>query len=163
MINTINNKSIIIKYIVVLFIGLFIEWWLLYLAPLNLSQYNLKRPLNLEGLILMIPFLAVLIKAQKDLLRINPDTGIAHLTVLGIAICFISELMLQAIRQFTLTDNRLYYFIYSTLTVTALTSIISFFVAFQLKTKKTFILIIMVFVFAIIWALLKPYLRAILF
>ena len=161
--NVVNNKSIIKKYIVILFIIQLIVWGLIYLPPVNLSQYNLKRPLNIEGMILMILFLTVLIKAQKESLKFNPGTSILDLTLVGIVICFISELLFQAIRQFTLTDNRLYYFIYSTLTVTALTSIISFFVAFQLKTKKTLVLVIMIVLFAIIWALLKPYLRAILF
>lgn len=158
-----KTNKIIAKYTFILFIGLIVEWWILHLPPLNLSQYNLKKPLNIEGLLLMIIFVVILIKAQKDSLMVNPDTGIINLTLVGMVICFISELLLQTIRQFTLTDDRLYYFIYSTLTVTALTSIISFFVAFQLKTKKTSILIIMIFVFAIIWALVKPYLRAIIF
>ncbi len=149
------NKSILLKYTLILFIGLIVEWWVIFLPPLNLSQYYAGSPLKLDGLLLLMLFVFVLIKSQKDSLKINPDASIINLTLLGTIICFLSELLFQAIRQFTVTEDRLYYFIYSTLSVTALTSIVSFFVAFQLKTKRTRILVLMIAVYAIIINLVK--------
>jgi hypothetical protein len=147
-------KIIIIKFSSIFLIALLVEWWLMHYSPLNLPENIPNTPIRISGLLLMGIILTVLIATQKKILKLNPSTSILKLTLISSLICFISEAIFQLLRQFIIyADNisdRIYYFALGTIGMTIFAAIFSFFVAFQIKTKKTGQLILMIIAFIFI-------------
>lgn len=147
-------KSYILKYSAIVLAGLLIQWWIFCFAPFFIPAYIPATPLRTDGLVLMIYIVVTLIFFQTSVLKTHPDKGILSLTCLGIVIYFLAEIVFQGIRMPTLTvdsvNERLYYFLYGVLGITIFAGIFSFLVAFQLKTKRTAQLILMIvgFLFA---------------
>jgi hypothetical protein len=152
-------KTTLIKYSSVLLVALLIQWWLFLYAPLNLPKYIPSTPFRLEGLLLFVTILLILISSQKEFLRQRPSISIYRLTTLGTIICLISETLFQAMRQPFLNteelNERLQYFLTGVIGVSIFAAILSFFVAFQLKTRRTFHLVLMIISFIILLNLIK--------
>jgi hypothetical protein len=134
-------KKAILGYGSILLACLFLEWWLIFYSPLNLPDKIPKTPISINGLLLLGLILTILIIAEKRVLKINHDLNILQLTLFGTAICFFAELIFQALRQpFLKADNfseHLYFYMMGTVGTSVFALAIAFLVAFQLKTKKT--------------------------
>lgn len=134
-------RIIILKFSFILLIGLLFNWWLNKFSPLNLPQNIPRTPIRIGGLLLMILIISVLIVFQKKLLKKYPEKSIFQLTTLSGFVCLISETIFQLLRQPTLDSDfwgdRIENFAVGTIGITILGTIISFLIAFQIKTKKT--------------------------
>ncbi len=148
---------IIIKYSVILLVALLIEWWVTSLSSLSIPDYfNIyKTPINVSGLFLIVILITTLRLVIKSVIKTDPDTSIYKLTLMGTIICFLSEVVFQIVRQFTLTTDRLYYFLLGTLGITVFGTVFSFFIAYQLKTKKTGHILLFIVGFIIIVNIIK--------
>lgn len=152
----------IIKYTGILLLWVLILWWVTYYSPINIPEFIPYTPIKLYGLLFWGFTLTILIMAQKEFLVKNPVLNIANLTFLGATMCFVSEVIFQFIISFMGTSNKLYYFIRGTITMTIFWTILSFFVAFQLKTKRTGRLVLFICVFLAIFKVLTLLFPAIL-
>jgi hypothetical protein len=128
---------IILKYSGLLLFAFLIAWWFCFFSPFNIPEYIPHTPIKIYGLILTALILTTLILSQKELLKENEIRSVINLTLLGTVINFVNELIFQFILSFTETSDKLYHFIMGTTTTTIFCAILSFFVAFQLKTKRT--------------------------
>ncbi len=133
-------QASIIKNSIILLAVFFIEWWLIYYSPLNLSERVVALNVKINGVLLVGLIVTIFIFAQKSFLRKNPTATIFKLTVLGTTICIVAQIAFQAIRQpfliVTSVNERFYYFLLGTIVVSVYGAILSFLVAFQLKTQK---------------------------
>jgi hypothetical protein len=149
----IKITPIFTKYTSLLLIGQLISWWIFFLSPFDIPDKIPLTPIKIHGLILVGLLLTILILAQKKLLKSQPVTTITKLTLLGLLICFSSEVIFQTLRQTTLNTetfkDRIFYFFLGVVSITIFGTVISFLTAFQLKTKKTGQLIIMIIGFLV--------------
>jgi predicted membrane channel-forming protein YqfA (hemolysin III family) len=124
-----------------------------FLSPFDVPDKIPLTPIKIHGLILVGLLLTILILVQKKLLKSQPATTITKLTFLGLLICFSSEVIFQTLRQTTLKTEtlkeRIFYFFLGVISITIFGTVISFLTAFQLKTKKTGQLIIMIIGFLV--------------
>jgi hypothetical protein len=152
-------KTIVLKYSLILLVGLLVEWWIIWYSPLSLPERIPAAPIKIDGLLLVGLLLTILIIAEKRFLKNNPDTTIVNLTVLGTTICFIAEIIFQTIRQPFLSaeafNERLHYFLLGTIGVTMFGAVFSFLVAFQLVRKKTGQLILLIIGFIVLINIVK--------
>ena len=81
--------------------------------------------------------LTILILALKELLKENQNIGLFNLIFSGTAIGFLNELAYQFFLSFTYSSDKLYYFLKGVISMTLFYAFLSFFIAFQLKTKRT--------------------------
>jgi hypothetical protein len=141
---------IVIKYSGILLIWTCILWWVTVLSPIDVLEYIPHTPIKLYGLLFFGFTLTILIIAQKEILEKNPTFKVVALTLLGALVCFIREVIFQFILSSTEKSDQLFLFVKRTTMMTAFDIILSFFVAFQLKTKRTgrLVLIIFIFIFA---------------
>ncbi len=141
-------RPTIIKFILLLLAGQLISWWIIFFSPFDIPDKIPQTPIKIEGIILVGLLLTILIFAQKKFLKLQPETTITRLTLLGTIICFSSEVIFQTVRQPTLIADTLhdhiYYFLLGTIGVSFFGTALSFLIAFQLKTKKTGQLILMI-------------------
>ena len=128
---------IIAKYSGILFVWLLLLWWALFFSPIDVPEYIPYTPVGIYGLLIVTFTLTILIFAQKEALRKMPALNVGRLVLIGTAICFIKDVFFQFILTFTETSDKLHYFIKGTISTTIFGAAFSFFVAFQLKTKKT--------------------------
>lgn len=124
------------------------------MSPFGIPEYIPHTPIKIYGLLVIGTILTVLIFAQKELLRKNATLGIIELTLLGTAICFIREFIFQIILSFTETSDKLYHFIVALTSITIICAFLSFFVAFQLKTRHTKRLLLFIVLSLILFKLL---------
>ena len=133
-------RIIILKFSFILLLGLLFNWWLTTYSPLNLPQNIPHTSIRIGGLLLMILLISVIIVFQKKLLKKYMEKTIFQLTMLSSLVCLISETIFQLIRQPTLDSNfwgdRIDNFVLATIGITIFGAIISFLIAFQIKTKK---------------------------
>jgi len=141
-------KPYILKYSAIVLAGLLIQWYLFLFAPFSIPEYIPATPLRIDGLVLVFYMVVTLIFFHKGLLKTYPDKGIFSLTCLGAFMYFLAEIIFQSIRMPTLTadsiSERLYYFFYGVLGLTIFAAVFSFLVAFQLRTKRTSQLILLI-------------------
>lgn len=142
---------IVIKYSGILLAWVVILWWVTFFSPINIPEFIPYTPINLYGLLFFGFTLTILIMAQNEFLRIDTTLNVVNLTVLGAAICFVMEVIFQFILSFTDEYDKLYFFIHRTTTMTIFCAVLSFFIAFQLKTKRTGRLILFIVIFLIIF------------
>lgn len=154
-------RNIILKFSALLLIGHLFNYWLLYYSPLNLPERIPHTPINIGGLFLIVLTVAVLIFFQKTVLKLDNQKTVFQLTLLGAPVCFISELLFQALRFPTVIadtlSQRIYYCIRGAIVVPLMCIIPSFFIAFQLKTKKTKLLLFGILIFFVLFGLLKNF------
>jgi hypothetical protein len=144
----------IVKYSGILLLWVLILWWGTFFSPLNIPEFIPHTPIKVYGLLFFGFTLTILILAQKEFLTKNTTLNVVNLTLLGAAICFINEVVFQFIISFTETSDKLYYFIRGTVTTTILWTVLSFFTAFQLKTRRTGQLILFILVFIVLFKVL---------
>jgi hypothetical protein len=153
-------RKTIIKFSSILLMGLLVEWWLTQYSPLHLPVYIPHTPIRISGLLLTVLLIFVIIFFQKNLLKQYPEKTIFQLTMTGGLICLLSEIIFQLIRQPTLDSDafvdRINNFTRGTLGMTIFGTIISFLVAFQIKTKKTEQLILIIIGIMVLSNLLLP-------
>jgi hypothetical protein len=142
--------TIVFKYAGILLLSFVALWYILFSSPLNIPKFIPHTPINIHGFLLITFTITILVLAQKEILRAYPQLNIAKLTSSGAAICFLSELFFHLFLGFIATSDRFYHFISEVTSMTIFCGIISFFVAFQLKTKRTkrFILFVSLFFLA---------------
>ncbi|AYL98011.1 hypothetical protein [Mucilaginibacter celer] len=140
--------KISLKYFVIQLIWLLIAFYVTDQAFVpEVIPYTPIRP---GGIIFAFIPISTIIFYEKEVLRTNADLTIGRLTFYAAGMWFVTQLCYQIFRQSTLPDNRLHHFFVAMIAMTIFNSIISFLVAFQLKTKRTKRL--MTFI-AIIWIL----------
>jgi cytochrome bd-type quinol oxidase subunit 2 len=154
-------RNIILKYTALLLAGHLFNYWLLYYSPLNLPERIPHTPINIGGLFLIVLVITILIFFQKTVLKLDNQKTVLQLTVLGALVCFLSELLFQVLRFPTVAGDtlsqRIYYCIRGIIVVPLMCIIPSFFIAFQLKTKKTKLLLFMILIFFVLVGLLKNF------
>lgn len=136
--------TIVAKYSVLLFVWLLLLWWALFYSPVDVPEYIPHAPIKVFGLGFCAFTLTILILSLKEALRKLPDLKILQLTLMGTAICFFMDVYFQLVVSFTFTSDKLRHFISAVGVSTILGAMLSFFVAFQLKTKKTGLLILFI-------------------
>lgn len=148
-----------IKYTVLLLLGELLAWWILFHSSMDIPEYIPETPLKISGLIRMVLFVTILVFGQKEFLRAKPDIDIFKLTLLGTLICFTEAVFFHAANQIPLMgepfSTRMEFFLRNLLIITTFAAFLSFFVAFQLKTKKTNLLILMIIGFILLINLLQ--------
>lgn len=152
-------KTIFIKYSILLLAGFLVSWWLLFHSPFVIPDYIPGTPIKIDGLIIISLLISILIFGQKEFLKSQPELKIFKLTLLGTLICFSSEIVFQLIRQLTfdgyLPTERIMYFARGVFGVSLFATALSFLVAFQLKTKKTNKLVLMIIGFIVLVNLIQ--------
>lgn len=153
-------RVIFLKFSAILLFGFIIEWWITWYSSLTFLQGTIPHtPMKISGLLLGILMIGVLIVALRAVLNLNPELSVLKLTVFGMAICLVAEIIFQTIRQPFLTANsisdRLYYYLLGTIGVSVFAAAFAFFISFQLKTKNTKLLVIMIAVFLVIISIIK--------
>jgi len=83
-----------------------------------------------------------------------PALNIGRLVLVGTAICFIKDVFFQFVLSFTENSDKVRHFIEGTISTTIFGTALSFFVAFQLKTKKTNLLVLIIVGFLITFKVL---------
>jgi hypothetical protein len=149
--------KIAFKYSFIQLIWLLIAWYIID-QTLLLPDFIPYTPIKTGGIpFTFIPIITLLF-FQKELINSNSNLTVGQLTLYGAVVWFITEVFFQSIRQFTLTEDRWYYFLTAVAGMTVFNSIISFLVAFQLKTKRIERLIsIIVAIFVLFAILLKVF------
>ena len=130
-------ESISIKYIVLLTGSLLCEYYILFLSSLNIPEFIPFTPINLNGFVLMIIFISILIFFLTELIKIKQHLSVTYLTLYGAAICFLSEILFQGYQWHLFPEDGLLTYLKRVIILTVYLAIVSFFIAFQLKTKRT--------------------------
>ena len=154
-----NTK--ISRYSFILLVGFIIQYWFLYYSPVSLPKNIPGTPINIPGLLVSTWGLLIIILFQRSILKTNDQTSILKLTYKSAIVFLISECIFQAIRfPLIVADTfreRLFYSIRGVIVIPVFFSIIAFFVAFQLKTKRTRALLSMILAILVIFALARYY------
>jgi hypothetical protein len=135
---------IIAKYSGILFIWLLLLWLALFYSPIDIPESIPYTHIKIYGLLIVAFTLTIIIFAEKETLRKMPVLNVGRLVLIGTAICFIKDVLFQFVLSFTETSDKLHYFIIGTISSTIFGAVFSFFVAFQLKTKKTNSLVLII-------------------
>jgi len=126
----------ILIYSFVLFLLLLFIYWFLYLSPFNIPDLIPNTKIHLDGVLNFFVTLPILIFALKSYLKINPSASIGNLVLSGALIIFVAKTSEQITRVFIFNDDTIFHSISIIARTVILCTIISFFVAFQLKTKR---------------------------
>ena len=131
---------------------LLIQWWVFTLSGFNIPEYIPDTTARISGLFLGTIIISTLIISQKKIFKTDPNISVFKLTFTGALISFISEVFFQFIRSFTLLEDKVVLFLRGVFAVTIFCTVISFLIAYQLKTKRTgrLILFLALFIFAFI-------------
>lgn len=137
-------KPIIQRYSTILFALFVVEWWLIELGMLPLPEYIPGTTFKIGGLVILTIVITCLIFLNKELLRRKPDTTLLQLMSISLMVGLIGESAFQLVRQLEIQANsfgeRVVIFSKAVALDTVLFSMFAFAVAFQLKTKKLWIL-----------------------
>lgn len=147
--------TIILKYSLILFVIITTSFWLFGYSDNNLPQYIPHTPIRINGAVIAFSFLTIIILAQKEVLRSQPDVGIKKLMFISSLIVAIAEISFQPIRASTFEDNKFHEFLYGFAGSTVISIILSFFAAYQLKTKKSGLLILFFLILTVVFSVLK--------
>lgn len=135
---------IILKNSLILFVAMVCIWYLTFYSSLNIPDYIPYTPIKTYSLLINAVNITVLIFAIKELSRKYPTLNINYLTLCGTGIIFVMEALFQFVLMFTNEIDRLYYYITGLFISTIFFAVISFLIAFQIKTKRTKVLIWMI-------------------
>jgi len=125
-------------------------WWILFISTLNIPEFIPHTPIKLYGFCLIVVIITLFIITEKHLIKLQPEISIIKLTFIGATISFITEVVFQSILSTTLTSDKFYFFCSGVITATIFETIISFLIAFQLKAKKTGLLIVFIITFCLL-------------
>jgi hypothetical protein len=120
---------IILKYSLLLLAAHLVLSWVFQFSHWNVPQNIPYTPIKINGLLIVGFTVAVLNFSQKEIL--------------------IADVIFQFILSFTNEVDKLYYFFHAIVVLAIFNSALSFFVAFQLKTKQTKQLLLFIAAFII--------------
>jgi hypothetical protein len=140
---------IILKYSLLLLAAHLVLSWVFQFSHWNVPQNIPYTPIKINGLLIVGFTVAVLNFSQKEIIKADPEIQILKLTLLGLGICLIADVIFQFILSFTNEVDKLYYFFHAIVVLAIFNSALSFFVAFQLKTKQTKQLLLFIAAFII--------------
>lgn len=138
------NFKLILSYALLLLSGFIL---LFYLYP-YLPEKIPHTPIIIHGALIWVLVISIIILVSKKLKSQNENIQYGELILTAMLVTMLSELTFQIIRQFTMEIDtfgaRLVTIGKATFTFGVLSLLISFFTAYQLKTKKTETLILMI-------------------
>jgi len=137
---------LIAKYTAILSAAFLINLWILDFSPINIPENIPATQIHVRGVIVFLIVLVTLIFAQKEVVRNYPNISLVKLTFVSSIVGLLAEIVFQSIRVFTLESDRLHYFLIGVLVMTIFDTVLSFFIAFQIKTKNTNRLILFIIV-----------------
>ncbi len=146
--------KIIIKYSLISFVAFLANWYILFGSPLNIPEYIPLTPVKTNGAILFAICITVIILAQKSLIKVQKDISIILLMLYSAGIFFIAECLFHSMMLIITIDYTLHEFLSGIIVITLFSTVLSFFVAFQLKTKRTGQLIIFFVILSILFNVL---------
>ncbi len=146
--------SIILKHAAMLILTNVLLFWLWFYSPFRLPRLISGTPINIHGIALVSIFVWVLIRQGKQIIKMQPAVNLVWLTASGTLTCFIAEIIIQLIRAFTSDTDKLLSFLLGVISMTIFCAFISFFVAYQLKTKNTRRLVVFIIGFMVLCKLL---------
>lgn len=139
--------TLIFKYSGILFVLLLLIYWLLFDDP-EIKIMGAK--LSIVGLLIVISGISIFLVAQKEVLRAASATSISRLVFICAIIGLIAETFFQIVRIISFSDNRIYYYLTGVLGSALMFAVLAFFIAFQLKTHRTGMLVILIISFLLI-------------
>ncbi|SDP17149.1 hypothetical protein SAMN05428975_0563 [Mucilaginibacter sp. OK268] len=149
--------KIIIKYSLITFVAFIATWYVVFESPLNIPEYIPFTPIKTNGAILCTIFITVLIIAQKRLIKVQHDISIILLMLYSTWIFFIAECLFHGVMLIITVDYTLHEFLSGIITITLVNAALSFFVAFQLKTRRTGRLILFIIILTVLFNLLAHF------
>jgi len=151
---TIKHIPILLKCGTLLFIAISFLFWLDEYSSFGLPELVPYTPIKLYGTLIIGFTITILIIGEKAILKKDASTNVWQLTLLGLIMFVIAEVPFQVIRAFSFDSDRIGHFLHGFVTNSIFMAFVSFFIAFQLKTKKTGKLILLIVGFAIVLKLL---------
>lgn len=156
-------KAIIVKYSTILFLAYVLEMWFFEFDNISFPRTIPYLRWSTTGAILFAISLSCTILLNRELLRKDSSLTISRLVMYSCLAGLCSEVFLQIARQFMFTDvsipERIYLYLRGLIGAPIACGIFSFFVAVQLKTKKLWnvvgIMFLVFFLCSIILTLLK--------
>ena len=125
-----------------------------YYEPIDIPFLIPYTPIPIFGTVLVTLYLILLISAEKKILKRKPEITLLALTLTGVIIITSCEFIYQLVRIFTFDlatfSDYFYQFTKSFLRSSFFGSALAFLVAFQLKTKKTGILLLFIVGFLVL-------------
>jgi len=149
--------KIIIKYSLITFVAFLTNWYILFGSPLNVPEYIPFTPIKINGAILCAICITVLILAQKGLIKVQQDISIILLMLYSTCIFFIAECLFHGVMLIIIVDYTLHEFLSGIVAITLFSAALSFFVAFQLKTRRTGQLILFIIILIVLFNLLAHF------
>jgi cytochrome bd-type quinol oxidase subunit 2 len=157
--NFMTLNRLTITFIGLLLTGLLIQWWLFYFSGLDIPWFIPNTPIDLRGLLLIVLLLIILITFIKSKNRHDISLSIVKLTLAGTLVCFVAELVFQFIKLLVNNDepfnDRITDFYVGVLGITLFAAAISFLISFQIKTKKTGLLLLFIAAFLALIVLIR--------
>jgi hypothetical protein len=149
-------KRLFLKYNLILFGGYFIQWILFSKFNPGLPEKIGTTNISLPGLTLVIFQITVLILFQQTILHHEPKTNILNLIVSCFLVFLLGEGLFQLARLIIEKETPFQSFhsflgIFIRYTIFGL--FISFCISIQLKTRKTWIVVIAILVFLFFFAI----------
>lgn len=141
-----NNqlKALTIKYCTLILLIFFIEWWLIDVYGPITPGYIPNTNIHIEGSLILLIWIIVLNFYLRQLKRSDNSISIWKLTWLGTTIVSVAELLFQfsktLLESGTLINGIVGDFLQQMIILVLLGATLSFFIAFQLKTRRTFTL-----------------------
>lgn len=134
--------------------GMLIMLGLSFYEPINIPFLIPYTPIPVFGTVLVTLYLILLISAEKKILKHKPEITLLALTLTGVIIITSSEFIYQLVRLFTYNlesfSEYFYQFTKSFFGSSFFGSAIAFLIAFQLKTKRTGVLILFIVGFLVL-------------
>ncbi|WP_184549560.1 hypothetical protein [Mucilaginibacter sp. FT3.2] len=150
-----SAQGISLKYIVILTFALLGKFYLLFLSSFNIPENIPFTQIKINGLIISIIFLIALNFFTRELIRLRPDFTVGYLTLYGVAVCLITEVLFQGYMWHLFPEDTFYTFTMTIIRLSVVISLLSFFTAFQLKTRNTSKLIYFIVILIIVVNVLK--------
>lgn len=152
-------KRLTIIFSGILLIGFVFEYWLLYFSGLIIPEHIPYTPINIGGLLILISMLTTLIIFIKKLHRQNSSLSVFRMTLLGSIVCLIAEFIFQLIKlatnNYDALKDRVIESGAGVISITFFGAILSFFVAYQIRTRRTRILLLFIILFIAIFLFVK--------
>ena len=145
---------LVAKYTSFLCIALLVNFWILDFSRFNIPENIPATSIHVRGVVVFLIVLITLIFAVKEIVKAYSDLGVAKLTLKGTLIGLFAEVIFQSVRAFMFEEDRLHIFFKGVVAMTIFDTLISFFVAYQVKTKNTDRLILYIVVLIVVVKLL---------
>ncbi len=146
----------IIRYAVLMFMG----FALIVVLQDYLPVYIPNTPIKINGVLQGTWGIILLRWAIKDWHRAFPETTIAILSLKGTLVVIISEILFQSMRQLLYlsghtTSDRVYFFFLGVIGVSSIFAVITFMIAYHVKTRNTKRLVYMIIGFILVFNLFQ--------